>query len=97
MMMDTIAEEHSLRVSLKLLIFFSGTVSLIVLNNIFKYLTNSKIILAILYPDDVTAIFSRFAEMIHILLLLKRKFIPTRDLISHYLEVSKFINQILKI
>ena len=57
MMVDTVAEEHSLCISLECLIFLACSVTLVVLKDSLESLADIKIILAVLHPDDVTAIF----------------------------------------
>ena len=96
-MMDAVAEEHPLRISLELGEFPACTVTVVVLKDILKDLANLEIILVVLHPDDVTAIFRRFGKMIHIFLLLKCESFPARHLIPHYLEVREFVHQILEI
>ena len=56
-MMDTVAEEYSFGISLEPGPVFTGTVTIIVLENVLKCLSNLKIILAVLHPYDITTIF----------------------------------------
>ena len=95
--MDTVAEEHSLCISLKLCKLRSRAVSRIVLKDILNCLPYLKIMLAVLHPDNITTIFCRFREMVYIFLLLEGKTIPSRYLIPHDLEISKLVNEILEI
>ena len=62
-MMDAVAEEHPLRISLELGEFPACTVTVVVLKDILKDLANLEIILVVLHPDDVTAIFRRFGKI----------------------------------
>jgi hypothetical protein len=96
MMVYTVTEEHPLGIDLKILEILTGAVSLIILKDILKSLPHLKIILAVLHPDNVTAIFCRFSKMIYIFLLLEREIFPTGNTISHDLQIRKFINQILE-
>ena len=96
-MVDTVAEEYPLGISLELREFHTRTVALIIFQNIRKSLADLEIILVVLHPDDVTAVFRRFCKMIYIFLLLKGESVPSRHLIPHYLEVSEFIHEILEI
>ena len=94
--MDTVAEEYPFGISLELGPVFTGTVTFIVLENILKRLADLEIIFAVLHPDNVTAIFRRLRKMIDILLLLKRKRVPSRYLVPHDLKVCKFIYEIFE-
>ena len=96
-MMDSVAEEKSLRISLECLEILARAVSLIVLENVLDNLPDRKIISAVLHPDDVAAIFCRLGKMIDIFLLLKCQFIPSRHLIPHNLEVRELVHKVLEI
>ena len=96
-MVDTIAEEHSLGICLELCPILTCTVALIVLEDVLDGLTHVKVVLAVLHPDDVAAVFSSLRKMVYILLLLKSQRVPSRHLISHYLEVGEFIHEILEV
>ena len=95
--MDTVAEEHPFRIGLELLELLAGAVTLVILKNILQGLPYRKIILAVLHPDDVTAIFCRFCQMVDIFLLLNGQSVPARHLIPHDLEVCKLIHKISEI
>ena len=97
MVVDAVAEEHSLSVCLELRPALASAVSLVVLKDVLEHLAHFKIVLAVLHPDDVTAIFCRFCEVVYILLLLERKVVPSRNLIPHDLEVCEFVDQELEV
>ena len=96
-MMNTAAEEDSLRVDCKVLEIFAVPVAFIVFENILKNLSHCEIIFAVLIPVDIPAEFCSFAEVIEVLFLFERKVIPSGDLITHDFNVSEFIDEILEI
>ena len=96
-MVDTVAEEHSLGICLELSPILTCTVALIVLEDILEGLANVKVVLAVLHPDDVAAVFCSLRKMVYIFLLLKSQRVPSRHLISHYLEVGKLVHEILEL
>ena len=96
-MMDSVTEEESLCICLKRLIISTLPITLIVCDNILHHLSDRKIILAVLHPDDVTTILRSLSKVIDIFLLLKRKFVPSRNLISHNLKIGKLIDKILEV
>ena len=97
MMMYAVAEEKPLGIYDKVLEILAAPVTFVIGYDILHGLPYRQVDFAILRPDYITAIFCRLSEMIDIFFLLKRKFIPSRNLISHHFQIRKFINQIPEI
>ena len=97
MVVDTVAEEHPLRIGLKFHIIIGCPVAGIVLKGILEHFPDIEVIPAVLHPYDVAAILCSFCKMVDVFLLLKRKGVPSRNLIPHHLDIGKFIKQELEV
>ena len=97
MVVDSVAEEHSLGIGLETCPIFRSAVSLIILKNSLKRLPYPEIMLVVLHPDDITTIFGSLCQMIYIFLLLERKIVPSGNIIPHDLEIRKFIHKITEL
>ena len=95
-MVDSVTEEHSFCICLKLSPILSRAVSLVVFKNVFEGLADLEIIPAVLRPDYVTSVFCGLREVIDIFFLLESQLVPSRNLIPHYLEVGEFVDQIFE-
>ena len=94
MVVNSVAEEHPLRIDQEILIFRAFAVSLIVCYNGLKHMPDRQVDLAILVPEYVAAVFCSLAQMIDIALLLQAEPLPARHLVLHDLEIRKFVNEV---
>ena len=95
-MMDAAAEEYSLGIYHELVEFFGGAVAFVVLDNILENFPDGKVVFAVLVPIYIPAILCSLAEMIYIFFLFQAELVPSRNLITHNLDVSKFIDKVLE-
>ena len=89
--MHAVAEEYPLGVDLEILPVIGLAVTLIVLENILKQVAHRKVPGAVLVPCYVAAVLGCFRKMVCIGLLTEAEFVPSRNLVSHYLEIGEFI------
>ena len=97
MVVNAVAEEHPFCIGLELSEFSAVAVAFVVFQNILQCVAYRQVPFAVLVPDNVPSIFRRFAQMVDVFFLSEREFFPSRDFISHNLEVCKFIYKIVKI
>jgi len=97
MMMYAVAEEHSFGIYGKILEILAVPVPVIVFENALENFPYRKVVLAVLIPQDIPAVFSRLSQMVDVFFLLKCQFIPPGYLITHYLQIRELVDKIPEI
>ena len=95
--MDAVGEEHALGIDQEVCVFRGGFVNSFGGQDGFQGVAHAEVLLAVLVPENVTAVLGGFGQVEGVLLLLKGEVFPTGDLVTHDLEVCKGINGILEI
>ena len=60
-------------------------------------MAQSNVTAAVLVPGDVAAPFGGLAQMVRIFLLLKGKFVPSRDCVTDNLGVRKLVYEVAEV
>ena len=94
--MDTVAEEHTLGIDHEVLEVGTLAVALIRVQHGLDGLADHQVILEVLVGKDVTTALGRLAEIIDVTLLLQRQLVPLRNLVTHDPQVGKLVHQILE-
>src|SRR5574344_126626 len=97
MMMNAVSEEHSFGIYCKVLEILTFSITFIVVQDIFQYMTQREVIFTILVPVNVATPFCSLAQMISILFLLKSKAVPSRYLITDDFYISELVYQVPEI
>ena len=96
MMVNTIREPDTLQVSLHVHEVRIRTVALVIGIDRFQHLADNQIVLSILVEQDVTALKSRFRQIVNQFLLLQRKLFEPVYFVTEQLQVRKLLYRIIK-
>ena len=97
MMVNTVGEEYALGVNEKVLVLRRFCVDAAVLQNGLQGMADTQVVLAVLVPEDVAAVFGGLCKMEGVFFLLKAQVFPSGNAVAHDFEVRKGIDGVLEI
>ena len=97
MMVYSVAEEHSLGIYEEVGVVSAIPVAIVLFNDVLKYIAHVQIVSAVLVPVDVPAVLGGFAQMVDVLLLSERQVFPSRNPVSHDLDVGELVNEVSEV
>ena len=95
--MDAVAEEHTLGIDHEVLEVGTLAVALIRVQHGLDGLADHQVVLEVLVGKDVATAFGRLTEIIDVALLLQRQLVPFRDLVTHDPQVGELVHQVLEL
>ena len=96
-MVDAVGEEHPLGVGEEVLVLRCFRVDSLIFQNGLQGVADPQVVLAVLVPEDVAAVFGGFCEVVGVFFLLKAQVFPAGNAVAHDFEIGEGVNGVLEI
>ena len=96
-MVNAVGEEYAFGIYKEVLIFRRLCVYAAVFQNGLQGVADTQVVLAVLVPEDVAAVFGGFCEVVGVFFLLKAQVFPAGNAVAHDFEIGEGVNGVLEI